>query len=281
MTNHKVWLEVALNGAAGQAFQPGIPVEPADIIEQAVACADAGASIVHLHVYADGQPVEDADLYTRVFEGIREQVDVILYPTLALAGSLEERYAPLITLADRDLLEWGVIDPGSVNITHISQLGAGQDGILYANPDAHIRAGLELAAERRMRPAFAIYEPGFARLGAAMAAQYPDMPTPMYRIMFSDNLLFGMPPSLEGLDFYVKHLNRVAPGAPWMLSGLDANVEELVVPALEQGGHLRVGLEDAPFGSSATNLELVEQAVATIQKAGFELADVATIRAAQ
>lgn len=276
-----VWLEVALNGGAGQSFQPLIPISVEDIVEQGIACAQAGAAIIHLHAYsAEGQPCEDADIYARIIEGIKSKCDVIIYPTLGLSGSAQERYAPIKKLAERGLMEWGVVDPGSVNITHTSMVAAGVDGIHYPNPDSHIRAGLELAAANNWRPAFAIYEPGFARLGAAMAARIDGLKTPIYRIMLSDNLLFGMPPSAMAIEFYHAHLSATAAGAPWMLSGLDADVEALIEPAMDLGAHIRVGLEDAPFGCTKTNLELVEQAVSKIMTSGRSLATIEQIRAA-
>lgn len=280
MDQQPVWLEVALNGAAGTAFQPKIPITAEAIIAEGIECAKAGAAIVHVHAYnAAGQGVEDADVYARIIGGIREQVDVIVYPTLSLFGDVETRFRPIQALLDRGLLEWGVIDPGSVNITHASQVAASQDGIAYVNPDSHIRHGLALAAAHQWRPAYAIYEPGFARLGAAMAAQFPQLPQPVYRVMLSDNLLFGLPPSAAAVEYYSQLLQQLAPNAPWMLSGLDANLVEFMPLALELGAHLRVGLEDAPFGSATTNLALVESAVREIERQSRPLANVAQIRA--
>lgn len=276
-----VWLEVALNGAAGRAWQPGIPIVEQTIIEEAVACVRAGAAIVHLHAYDEsGNPTEDVATYARIIEGIKRHCDAIVYPTLGLTGSVEQRYAPIIELAALGLMEWGVVDPGSVNIAHEFQVAAGLDGMLYRNPDSHIRAGLELAADNNWRPAYAIYEPGFVRLGAAIAANYAGLKSPIYRLMFSDHLLFGMPPSEYALEFYAKHLADTAPNSPWMISGLDADIEPILLLAIERGAHIRVGLEDAPLGTSKTNLELVEQAVSRIVSAGYAVAEVDEIRAA-
>jgi 3-keto-5-aminohexanoate cleavage enzyme len=60
-----VWLEAALNGPWTRRRQPGIPVTRAEIVEQAVACADAGAAILHLHAYDEGSgsPRDAYDLY--------------------------------------------------------------------------------------------------------------------------------------------------------------------------------------------------------------------------
>jgi len=50
--------------------------------------------------------------------------------------------------------------------------------------------------------------------------------------------------------------------------------------AIERGGHIRVGLEDAPFGASKTNMQLVEEAVGVIRAAGKEPASINEIRKA-
>lgn len=276
-----VWLEAAINGAAGRALQPRIPITPEEIIADAVACTGAGAAIIHLHVYdAAGAPVEDADIYSRVIEGVRARCDAVVYPTLALKGDRDARLAPIRDLARRGLMEWGVVDPGSVNITHRMQAANGISGVHYPNPDDHIREALKLASADGWRPAYAIYEPGFARLGAAMAAATPGLRTPVYRVMFSDNLLFGMAPSQRGLDFYAAHLDETAPGAPRMLSGLDADIDALIEPALRLGFHIRAGLEDAPFGMDRSNAEIIASAARRIEAAGWPLASPAAVRAA-
>src|SRR3989475_8150042 len=100
-------------------------------------------------------------VYQRIIEGIRSQVDCIVYPTIPLAANMPaaERFAAVEALARGGLIEWSVIDPGSVNIA----------GYIYINPEEHVRHGLGLAARYGFRPAYAIYEPGFVRLGAALA----------------------------------------------------------------------------------------------------------------
>ena len=50
--------------------------------------------------------------------------------------------------------------------------------------------------------------------------------------------------------------------------------------AVCHGGHVRVGLEDAPFGETATNRALVEEAVRLVRAAGAEPATVAEMRQA-
>jgi len=96
--------------------------------------------------------------------------------------------------------------------------------------------------------------------------------------MFSSAFTFSFPPEPWALEAYAKLVETVAPGSPWMAAGLAVDVLPLIPKIVELGGHVRVGLEDAPFQSSRRNVELVEAAVKAIQKAGSEPATAAEIR---
>ena len=274
------WLEVALNGPAGRSLQPNIPTQPADIIAEGIACAHAGAAIIHIHAYDDnGMGVEDADIYREIIEGIRASVDAIVYPTLALSGTPEGRFTAVSALGEEGLLEWSTLDPGSVNITHHGWIDEDRDGVAYGNPDSHIRHGLGLAQRHGWRPSYAIYEPGFIRSGSAWAKRFPGAPTPTYRLMLSQDFAFGMPPSEASLLMYRQMLNEYAPDSAWMISGFGGDILALAPLALELGAHVRVGLEDASLGCLKTNIQLVEEAVEFMGERGFEPATAAQVRA--
>ena len=270
---HKTWLEVALNGAWGRDLQPRIPVRVEEIIAEGLACAAEGAAIVHVHAYdeASGRQRDDADLYARIIEGIRSRADCIVYPTIPANGDsakAAERFGAIEALARRGLLEWAVVDPGSVNL----------DEFVYVNPDEHVRHGLGLARRHRFHPGYAIYEPGFVRLGAARAKEIEGLPQPVYRLMFSDDLPFGFPPAVYALDAYLRLLADAAPGAPWMIAGLQVDVLPLVSATVQRRGHVRVGLEDAPLGSPHSNLEWVKAGRDAIERVGGRLASSAEVR---
>lgn len=282
-----VWLEVALNGAWTRRRQPGMPVTRAQIVEDAVACADAGAAIVHVHAYdeSSGTPREAYEIYAPVFEDIRSRTDVICYPTVPMgphpsAGPDEARarYEVVERLARAGLIEWSVVDPGSVNLATVAELREGGDGFLYANSASDVRAGLSLCGEQGLVPSYAVYEPGFLRTGALLRHAVPGAPRPVYRFMFSTGFAFGCPPTEWALDAYLRLLDAVDPGSPWMVAGLGVQLDQLRDAALELGGHLRVGLEDAPLGCTATNAELVLGAVGAVRAAGRRLASPAEIR---
>jgi uncharacterized protein (DUF849 family) len=131
----------------------------------------------------------------------------------------------------------------------------------------------------RFHPAYAIYEPAFLRLGAALHWR-ESCPNPIYRFMFSSGFTFGFPPEDYGLTAYLKLLDQVAPGAQWMIGGLDVDVTPMIPRAIMEGGHVRVGLEDAPLGSDRTNLQWVEEAARIITNSGGTLATAAEVRIA-
>jgi len=285
----KVWIEVALNGAWTRERQPGIPITIDEIVADGIASARAGAAIIHLHAYdaATGRQRDAYEIYAPIIEGIRDEVDAIVYPTLPITGSgyagelrsAQERYAHVERLAKNGLLEWAVIDPGSAMFTRFDEIMRGQAGYTYFNPDDHFREGMRIAAAYGVRPSYAIYEAGCTRLGAATAAAMPKVPTPIYRFMFAEEFCFGFPPKPVYLDAHLALLAETAPGAAWMVAGLGLDVRPLIAPAVERGGHVRVGLEDRPWGVRESNRGLVEEAVRLVRAAGGEPASAAEVRA--
>ncbi|SEL46261.1 Uncharacterized conserved protein, DUF849 family [Roseovarius azorensis] len=288
--NRPIWLEAAINGPWSRDLQPGIPVTADEIYEDAIACAEAGAAILHFHAYdhETKRQRDDYDIYAPIIERIRNRVDVICYPTIPFAGSVDapvplspqERFAAVEKLLERGLIEWAVVDPGSTNLTRYDGIPDRQIGFVYANPEPHIRYGLDLAQRHQITPSYAIYEPGFMRLGAALHAAYPGTPNPIYRLMFSNDIAFGFPPKDWALDAYQALMSQEAPGAHWMIAGLGVDVEPIMEATVARGGHVRVGLEDARFHCPHDNRALVKRAQARIEAAGGHLATTAEVRAA-
>ncbi len=285
----KNWLEVALNGPWTKKRQPGIPVSVDEIVEQGIACVNAGASIVHVHAYDEksGQQKDDPEIYAKIIEGIRSKVDAIVYPTMPAAGgngkdgglTAKQRYAHVDALAAKGMLEWMAIDPGSINFAHYDDLKEDRPGFVYTNSEEDIRHGLEVARHYSLHPSFAVYEPGFARLGANLRWR-ESCSDPVYRFMFTRGFTFGFPPEDYGMTAYLNLIDQVAPGSNWMIAGLDVDILPLVTRAVMERGHVRVGLEDAPFGCEQSNVELVEAAAKHIESAGGAVATTAEVRIA-
>jgi 3-keto-5-aminohexanoate cleavage enzyme len=147
------------------------------------------------------------------------------------------------------------------------------------NPESHVRHALDFAARHGLHPAFAIYEPGFTRAGAALA-RAAGVKTPIYRFMFSEQFAFGFPPRAYALAAHLALLQEEAGPAPWMIAGLGVDIRPLIGEAVAQGGHIRVGLEDAPLGAVTGNLAMVEEAVRMVRDCGGEPASAADMRRA-
>jgi 3-keto-5-aminohexanoate cleavage enzyme len=284
----KVWIEAALNGAWSRELQPGIPDTIEAIVAEGIACAQAGATIIHVHAYDGGGPqTHDWQVYARIIEGIKARVDVPVYPSypaFTTSGSdtspladAKVRFAHVEELAERGLLDFAIIDPGSTNFTETRTTSAPKP--TYMNPETQIRQALDLAARHGLHPDFAIYEPGFARAGAVLA-RAAGVKTPIYRLMFCQGLAVGFPPRAYALAAYHALLQEVAGGAPWMIAAINADLRPLFAETIARGGHIRVGLEDAPFGTPATNLTLVEEAVRMVRENGAEPASPAEMRLA-
>jgi 3-keto-5-aminohexanoate cleavage enzyme len=282
-----IWIEAALNGPWGRERQPRIPMTVEEVISDGLSAVDAGAAIIHVHAYdpSTGRQRDEWETYARIIEGIRSKADAIVYPTIPLTGSdfaaanAERRFAHTAELARRGLIEWTVLDPGSVSFVRFDEIETSSAAFIYQNPLADIREGLRIAREHHLHPGYAIYEPGFTRLGAALAQAAPNLPTPIYRFMFSDEFAWGFPPRAVHLDAHLQLLSSLAPAARWMVAGLGVDIRPLIGAAVARGGHVRVGLEDAPWGTPLTNRDWVQEAVRLIRDAGGQPANAAEVRA--
>lgn len=286
----KVWIEAALNGPWSRKLQPGIPDTVEAIVTEGIACAKAGAAIIHTHAYDGGGPQTfDWQVYARIIEGIRAEVDVPVYPSFAGfwidsgdpgIADAEARFKHIDELASRGLIELSALDPGSVNFTLTTATLQANPAATYLNPESHVRHALDIAVRHGFHPAFAIYEPGFIRAGAALA-RATGVKTPIYRFMFSQQFAFCFPPKPYALAALATLVEEEAGRAPWMISGLGVDVSPLIGEAVTRGGHVRVGLEDALLGTrDVTNLGLVEQAVRLVHEYGAEPATPNDVRQA-
>jgi len=161
----KVWIEAALNGGWSRALQPGIPDTVDSIIAEGIACARAGATIVHVHAYDGGGPqTHDWQVYARIIEGIRNEVDVPIYPSYpaftangdASLADVAVRFSHIEALVARGLIEFTLVDPGSVNFTLTTTTSAAPPADTYMNPEDHVRYALDFSARHGLHPDFAI-----------------------------------------------------------------------------------------------------------------------------
>src|SRR5260370_32716141 len=112
----KSWNEVALKGAWTRRLHPNIPVTAQEVVKDGVACIKAGAAVIHAHTVDPdtGRQNADVDNSAAFMEGIRSQVDAIVYPTIIGKPDPSDPpwlWRPTVALAKSGILESGVLRP--------------------------------------------------------------------------------------------------------------------------------------------------------------------------
>lgn len=276
--NGPVVIEVALNGITAPERNPAVPRLPQEIVEDAVRCLDAGASVVHTHTHEPVKPPsEAAELYLAAYRPLLERrPEAILYPTIGVGARIEERYGHHAILAEADAIRCGLFDAGSVNLG-----AAAEDGLpvpsefVYVNSPRDVRYQAEECRRLALGPSIAVFEPGFLRvvMAAHRAGSLP--PGALVKLYFSaggylgaGEPIFSPPPIREALDLYLAMLGDA--GLPWAVAVLGGSLlgSPLARLALERGGHLRVGLEDDMDGPpNAAQVESAAKLCAEIGRA--------------
>lgn len=117
-SNQKVIITCAVTGSVHTpSMSPYLPITPDDIANDAVAAAEAGASILHLHARnpQDGSPTPDPAVFMEFLPRIKQQSDAVINITTGGGHgmSLEERLAgPLAASPEMCSLNMGSMNFG-------------------------------------------------------------------------------------------------------------------------------------------------------------------------
>lgn len=281
-----VIIEAAINGATQKTRNPNVPTEPHEIAQDALSCLERGAAIIHNHV--DTPMASPSEMAARQAEGWRpvlsKRPDALLYPTIGVNGTREERFGHIPLLAESLGIRVSIVDPGSVNLGAVGEDGipGGTFDFVYANDFGLIRHAVELCERYELGPSIACFEPGFVRtvLAYHRAGRLP--PGAFVKLYFGGDFDylgggpggagFGLPPTEKALDAYLEMLEGT--GLAWAVAVIGGDVVESGIAklALERGGHLRVGLEDYAGPRVPSNAELVDEVVALAREAGRPVA---------
>ncbi|MBP8225943.1 MAG: 3-keto-5-aminohexanoate cleavage protein [Acidovorax sp.] len=248
-------ITAALTGAeVTRAQQPALPLTPQEIGIAAAECAQAGASIVHVHGrLADGAPTQDKEVYRQIITEVKQRCDVIVQVSTggAVGMTPQERLAP-VSLKP----EMATLSMGSVNF--------GGDVFLNAPADMEVFAR-EIRANG-VKAELEIFDSGMlATAKRWLAKGLLDAPAHF-------DLVLGIPGAMPGTPQALMYLLSELPaGATWTVAGIGAAQLPLATLAMVLGGHVRVGFEDNVYYRKGELASSNAQLVARIGRIATEL----------
>jgi uncharacterized protein (DUF849 family) len=281
-----VIIEVALNGQTSPERNHTVPRSTQEIVEQGLACMDAGASIVHNHLLTHGLPAaEAADAYLACFRPwLERDPDALVMPTLGSGATIADKLGHLDLLADADALRIGFIDPGSLILGWAEPDGTpSPNSFVYVNTFADMSYAIEQAHHHELALHFAIFEPGFLRNVFSYWRLGRLTPGSFVKFYFGGDhgymargkgVTFGLPPTVKALDAYLEMMELEGCDLPWFSAVVGGDLIRTPIgrATLERGGHLRVGLEDHYGDRQPSNVELVQEVIALCEEVGRPVA---------
>lgn len=281
---HKMMIEAAINELASKEDNPNVPYSPEDIARDAVACIEAGATIVHFHARdkdSGAQLWTDEKVYGDAMRLIRKEVpDAILYPSYPGARPKEERFSHVVALANdaKAKLDLATLDVGATNNSSIDpDTGAFRPGGTYVNSHSDLVYFMQTARANGVTFNLGVRDIGHMRHVSEYLRMGLATDPLVLKIFMSSANAAGPFPDAKGLSMY---LDMIPPGitAHWFIT-MYRSAEEarrMYMMAAAMGGHVRTGLGDTPVVDDRrpTNVDLVEAAVDLAHKAGREVATI-------
>ncbi len=278
--NSKTFLTCAVTGNITTPDQtPHLPVTPAQIANECLAAAQAGAAAVHIHVRdpQTGKPSMELELYREVFDTIRRaNPELIINLTTGPGGrfipSVDDPRvaAPGSTLVqpEKRVEHVRVLKPDVCSLD-LNTMNSGGDVVI--NTPRNVRIMAKIMREAGVKPELEIFDSGDMHLARDLIAdgtlEGPGMWT------FVTGVKYGFSSSPETL-LYARSL--LPAGAIWSAFGIGRFEFPIVAQAWLAGGHVRVGMEDNIYLEKGvlaqSNAELVLKAKRVIEDLGGALA---------
>jgi len=266
--NKKLIISAALTGTGGsKQLSEHIPVTAEEIAADAVACARAGATVIHVHVHDDqGNPTMETRFFKEAVTAMRAAreaagVDFLINLTTSGGNPLDPDELRMAHLKESKP-ELCSYDVGSFNW--------GCSGLFYNSPQL-LESLAECVAQYDIKPEIEIFDAGM--MGNALEYIRRGILKPPCYFQFVLGVLGAMDSSVENLEYLHRHL---PPNSFWSVTGIGKGHLPMLLTGLALGcDGLRVGLEDNLYfekGIKATNVRLVERAVQIAGLAGREIA---------
>ena len=289
--SQKVIISCAVTGSVHTpSMSPYLPLTPDEIATDAVAAAEAGAAILHLHARnpEDGSPTPDPDVYMQFLPRIKQQSDAVVNITTGggLGMTLDERLAgPL-----RASPEMCSMNMGSMNFGLFPILDKMKE-FKYEWERKH----LEMTRDFIFRNTFKDIEQLFKRLGEDHGTRFEfecydvghlynlahfvdrDIVKPPFFVQTIFGILGGIGAEHKNL----LHMREIANGLfgddyQWSILAAGKHQLSFCTMGAIMGGNVRVGLEDSLYAGKGklakSNAEQVTIIRSIVENLSMEIA---------
>jgi uncharacterized protein (DUF849 family) len=287
----KVIITCAITGAIHTpTMSDALPVTPDQIAEQAIAAAEAGAAILHLHARnpQDGRPTGDPAVFMQFLPRIKQATAAVVNITTGGSPTMpvEERLAGVMKFSP----EMCSLNMGSMNFALYpmaarykkwkydweEQYLLGTDQTIFRNTFADIKKISELMGEGHgTKFEHECYDVGHLYNLAHGVDRGWFKPPIFLQLIFG--ILGGIGPDMENLMFMKRTADKLF-GSDYQWSVLGAGRFQIpfATQAVMMGGNVRVGLEDSLYigrGQLAqSNAEQVAKMRRVIEELGHQVA---------
>ncbi|WP_417679612.1 3-keto-5-aminohexanoate cleavage protein [Roseibium sp.] len=286
----KVIITCAITGSIHTpTMSPHLPITPDEIVSEALAAAEAGAAILHLHARdpENGKPDQSPEGFARFLPRIKQSCNAAL--NITTGGSpfmkVEERALPAATFKP----EVASLNMGSMNfgLYHMAEKFEtfkydwekpyleGSKDLVFRNSFKDIEYILSTCYENETRFEFECYD--ISHLYNLAHFVDRGLVKPPFFVQSVFGLLGGIGTHPED----VQHMKRTADrlfGSDyrWSVLGAGSSQLRIAAQAAALGGNVRVGLEDSLWAGrgklAESNADQVKMAKKIIEGLGLEVA---------
>ena len=276
--NRKVIITCAVTGAIHTpSMSEYLPVTPDEIFEAAVAAANAGASILHLHARdpEDGRPTQDPAVFSKFLPRIDEATDAVINITGGSPHmSVEERMSPAATFKP----EVASLNMGSMNFGLFPMLDRFKD-FKHEWETAHLENSRDLVFKNTYKDIETILNIGNSN-GTKFEFECYDI-SHLYNLAhfvdrgiikppFFVQSVFGLLGGIGNHPEDLMHMRRTADRLfgddyHWSILGAGSHQTRLATIGAAMGSNVRVGLEDSLWDGPGTLAKSNEDQVKRIR----------------
>lgn len=283
----KLIITLHANGPS-KTTNPNCAYSPEEIADQAYACWEQGAAVVHYHICdpQTGLPSSDVALFAETERLIRERCDIITFPTLgALAAPSEGRVSHILELAKDpqtrpDCIPLDVITTNLDAYDAVRQDFTSQERV-YSNTIKTLKDIVQRVQSVGVTAVPMIWNVASVRV-IERFIEMGVLKEPLFcevSVYGEPYLAFGHPATVKGINSV---LDFIPPAADWRwtVSVIGANPWAILANTIDRGGDVVIGLHDYPFPELGfpTNPQLVSRVADLGRAMGRDVATAAEAR---